>query len=108
MKWGSRYREKLKGINKNPIDFEDEELLQQEKWCALTEILDEYELIIEQLEKQIQLMKSCHTCIYNNTTNFHNYKFKCNYCANKCNWNNDFDSLEFLEAENNYKMEENK
>jgi hypothetical protein len=53
-------------------------------------------------------MKSCHTCIYNNTTNFHNYKFKCNYCANKCNWNNDFDSLEFLEAENNYKMEENK
>ena len=54
---------------------------------------------IEQLEKQIEMMKSCHTCIYSDKTNFYNYKFKCNTCAGKCNWSNDFDSLEFLEAE---------
>ena len=81
MKWGSRYREKLKGINKNPIDFEDEELLQQEKWCALTEILDEYELIIEQLEKQIQLMKSCESCKYE----FSPINIKCKSCVDSGN-----------------------
>ena len=65
----------------------------------LVYVIERKELIIEQLEKQIESMKSCHTCIYSDKTNFHNYTFKCNTCASKCNWSNDFDSLEFLEAE---------
>ena len=57
MKWGNIYREKLKGVNKNPQDYEEEELLQQEKWCALAEILDEYEEKIEELQKENEDLK---------------------------------------------------
>ena len=71
-------------------------------WVNCPLLIEEVENLrgkIEQLEKQIISMKSCHTCIYSDKTNFYNYKFKCNTCAGKCNWSNDFDSLEFLEAE---------
>ena len=57
-KWSQKYREKLKGLNKNPVDYEEEELLQQEKWCALTEILDEFEEDIEILQNNYNCIKS--------------------------------------------------
>lgn len=85
MKWGNIYREKLKGVNKNTQDYEEEELLQQEKWCALAEILDEYEAKIEELENKIELMKMCDNCTYNRRE-YENIHDMCHSCKKHSEW----------------------
>ena len=77
MSWMQEYREKIKDVKKEGDDWEEELEIQESKWVALTEILDDYDEMITKL-------KCCDTCMYKRNEHDRTEGYIYNYCEQSC------------------------